>query len=127
MSSNEFRDFSDECLGWAKTAKSDNECDIFLQMAQFWLEVAIGSEAGPTRVDRARHDVIARLAQQDQCDKIDAAPTIPTITAAAVKRKWPAPGFPDTELGCFDGMGSESWKAADPQHACPGLSQMKPE
>jgi len=114
-------------LGWAKTAKSDNERGIFLQMAQFWLEAAVGSEAGPTRVDRARHDVVARLAQQDQCDKIDAVPTMPTIPAATVKRKWPAPGSPNTELGCFDDMGSESWKAADPQHAYLGQGQMKPE
>jgi hypothetical protein len=84
LSSKEFRDFVDECLGWAKTAKSDNERDIFLQMAQFWLEATIRSEVGPTSVDRARHDVVARLAQQDQCDKIDAVPTMPTITAATV-------------------------------------------
>lgn len=63
LSLKKFQDFADECLGWAKTAKSDNERDVFLQMAQFWLEAAMLSEVGPTRVDRARHDVITRLAQ----------------------------------------------------------------
>jgi hypothetical protein len=62
VSSKEYRDFADECLGWAKTAKSDNERDIFLQMAQVWLEAAMRSEEGPTKVHRARHAVITRLA-----------------------------------------------------------------
>ena len=51
-----------ECLDWAKTAKSDNERDVFLQMVQAWLEAAMRSEAGPTKVQRARHEVITRLA-----------------------------------------------------------------
>jgi len=62
LSSNDFRDFANECLDWARTAKSDNERDIFLQMAQIWLEAAIRSEGTPTKVDRARHEVITRLA-----------------------------------------------------------------
>jgi hypothetical protein len=61
---NEFRVFAKECLDWAKTAKSDNERDIFLQMEQFWLEAAMRSESGPTQVDRARHNVLASLAQR---------------------------------------------------------------
>jgi hypothetical protein len=63
LSSKEFRDFANECLDWAKTAKSDNELDIFLQMAQVWLEAAVRSEVGPTKVHRARHEVITRLAE----------------------------------------------------------------
>jgi hypothetical protein len=39
-SAEEFRDYADECLGWAKTAKSDREREIFLQMARTWLEAA---------------------------------------------------------------------------------------
>jgi hypothetical protein len=62
LSSNEFRDFANECLDWAKSAKSDNERDIFLQMAQAWLGAAMRSEDGPTKVHRARHEVITRLA-----------------------------------------------------------------
>lgn len=34
----EYREYADECLGWAKTAKSDREREIFLQMAQTWLK-----------------------------------------------------------------------------------------
>ena len=62
MSSNEFRDFANECLDWAKTAKSDSERDIFLQMAQIWLEAAMRSERVPTKLERSRHEVITRLA-----------------------------------------------------------------
>jgi hypothetical protein len=32
--SKEYREYADECLGWAKTAKSDREREIFLNMAQ---------------------------------------------------------------------------------------------
>jgi hypothetical protein len=63
LSSNDFRDFAKECLDWAKTAKSDGERDIFLQMAQSWLEAAARSERAPTELDRARQEVITRLAQ----------------------------------------------------------------
>jgi hypothetical protein len=62
LSSNELRNFAKECLDWAKTARSDSERDIFLQMAQIWLEAAMRSERGPTKVERSRHGVIARLA-----------------------------------------------------------------
>ncbi len=37
MSTTEFRDFADECMDWASTARSDRERKIFLQMAQTWL------------------------------------------------------------------------------------------
>jgi hypothetical protein len=62
MSSQEYRQFASESLSWAKTAKSEDERDIFLHMAQTWLEAAIRSEDGPTKVHRARHEVITRLA-----------------------------------------------------------------
>ena len=41
----DYREFADECLGWAKTAKSDRERRIFLQMAEAWLNVAARLEA----------------------------------------------------------------------------------
>jgi hypothetical protein len=44
----EYREYADECLGWAKTAKSDREREIFLQMAQTWLEAATRAENSPT-------------------------------------------------------------------------------
>jgi hypothetical protein len=39
-SAKEFREFADECFGWAKTAKTDSERDIFLQIATAWIEAA---------------------------------------------------------------------------------------
>ena len=41
----EFREYADECMGWAKTAKSDRERETFLQMAKTWLEAAVRLEA----------------------------------------------------------------------------------
>jgi hypothetical protein len=42
----EFQGFADECLGWAKTAKSDRERDIFLKMAESWIRAAILADSG---------------------------------------------------------------------------------
>ena len=53
MSVNEYRDYADECMDWAKTAKSDRERAIFLQMAQTWLHAATlrdGREHPPGRL-----------------------------------------------------------------------------
>jgi hypothetical protein len=44
----EYREYADECPGWAKSAKSDREREIFLQMAQTWLEAANLAEAKQT-------------------------------------------------------------------------------
>lgn len=41
----EYREYADECFGWAKTAKSDQEREIFLEMARTWLEAATQAEA----------------------------------------------------------------------------------
>jgi len=39
-SSQECRDYADECLGWARTAHNDCKERIFLQMAEAWLQAA---------------------------------------------------------------------------------------
>lgn len=44
MSPKELREFAEECREWAKSARSDQERRIFLQMARTWLEVAAWSE-----------------------------------------------------------------------------------
>jgi hypothetical protein len=40
MSETQCREFADECFGWARTAKSDREREIFLVMAETWLRAA---------------------------------------------------------------------------------------
>ena len=40
----EYREYAAECLEWAKTAKSDREREIFLQMANTWLQAASCAE-----------------------------------------------------------------------------------
>jgi hypothetical protein len=44
MSSKKYREFVDECMHWAKTARSDREKRIFLQMAETWLKAAVLAE-----------------------------------------------------------------------------------
>jgi hypothetical protein len=40
-SADQYRAFADECFGWARTAKTEHERAIFLQMAQTWLAAAV--------------------------------------------------------------------------------------
>jgi hypothetical protein len=44
MSSKEYREFADECMHWAKTARSDRQKRIFLQMAETWLKAAANAD-----------------------------------------------------------------------------------
>jgi len=44
-SSDEYREFANECMGWAKTARTDRERDLFLDIAKTWLEAAVRLEA----------------------------------------------------------------------------------
>ena len=53
----ELRANADECLDWARTARTEREREIFLQMARAWLEAA------------ARREDASQLAQAaDVCD-----------------------------------------------------------
>jgi hypothetical protein len=40
VSAEEYRDNARECLGWAESARTERERDIFLAMAKTWLEAA---------------------------------------------------------------------------------------
>jgi hypothetical protein len=42
--SKEFRDYADECLDWARTAKSEQERDIYLRMARTWFAAAVQAD-----------------------------------------------------------------------------------
>jgi hypothetical protein len=53
VSVSEYRDCANECMDWAKTAKSDRERAIFLQIAQTWLHATTpreGKEHPPERL-----------------------------------------------------------------------------
>jgi ribosomal protein L17 len=55
----EYREYVDECIGWAKSAETDDERDIFLQMAKSWMEAALianGASPGPTAWTRPPSD-----------------------------------------------------------------------
>jgi hypothetical protein len=59
-SAREFRALADECMEWAKTAKSDRERAIFLQMAQTWLQAAMLRESRHVTFDAAQLPVQAK-------------------------------------------------------------------
>ena len=40
-SEKEFLEYANECFEWAKTARTDQERDIFLQMANSWTTAAL--------------------------------------------------------------------------------------
>ena len=61
----EYRTFADECLGWAKTARSERERNIFLQMAQTWLNAAVLAEGRATRRVLTRSRRAATLIPRD--------------------------------------------------------------
>jgi hypothetical protein len=42
----EYRSYADECIGWAKSAKTDRERQIFIQMAETWLRAAVVAAGG---------------------------------------------------------------------------------
>jgi hypothetical protein len=48
-SAKEFLEYAMECKEWAKSAKTDHERDIFLQMAKSWMDAALlaGTEEVP--------------------------------------------------------------------------------
>jgi hypothetical protein len=49
MSAKEYREFADECMRWAKTARTDKERKIFIEMAGTWLRaVALAEPANPS-------------------------------------------------------------------------------
>jgi hypothetical protein len=42
--SKKYREFADECMGWAKTAGTDKEREIFIEMAGTWLRAVALAE-----------------------------------------------------------------------------------
>ncbi len=40
MSAKEYREYAEECMGWAKSARTDKERVTFLEMAKTWLQAA---------------------------------------------------------------------------------------
>jgi len=58
MSAKDFREYADECLGWAKTAKSDKDRKSYLQMAETWLRAAAQYEK--LRPSRKRSEAVDR-------------------------------------------------------------------
>jgi hypothetical protein len=45
-SAQEFREYAQACKEWARTARSEQEREIFLEMAETWLVAAMRQEAG---------------------------------------------------------------------------------
>jgi hypothetical protein len=47
-SAKEYRANAEECIGWARTARTDKEREIFLQIARTWMEAVQRFEGTPT-------------------------------------------------------------------------------
>lgn len=45
-----YQQYAEECLGWARTAKTDREREIFLEMARAWLKAAAQFDGDTTRM-----------------------------------------------------------------------------
>lgn len=61
-----FKEYAAECSDWARTARSARERDIFLQMAQTWLQAAACLELGRQIARNEPHEF-----QQSLRDEID--------------------------------------------------------
>ena len=80
----EYRELADECLGWARTAKSDNERRIFLQMAEAWLQRGLGPDGPPKTAEYLRFDEI-----EDVLSSMDLlALVVPLVDEQAGYWKW---------------------------------------
>jgi hypothetical protein len=64
-SANEFREFARECMDWAKTARTERERAIFLQMAETWLDAAMRLEPrAETLIDKVAVDGVGSADDQ---------------------------------------------------------------
>ena len=57
-SAKQCRDYADECVIWAKEAKTDHDRDVFLKMARGWRRAANvmdGSEVPTAKLKSGRH------------------------------------------------------------------------
>ena len=57
MSEKTYLEFADECMGWAKTARTDKERQIFIEMAGTWLQAAALAE----RINPSSANVTPRM------------------------------------------------------------------
>jgi hypothetical protein len=51
LSSQEFRENEQEHIGWARTARTDKERELFLRMARLWREAADRLDASHATAD----------------------------------------------------------------------------
>jgi hypothetical protein len=52
LSTSEYYENAEECFDWARTAKTERERAIFLQMAEAWLDVARRREVNEASDER---------------------------------------------------------------------------
>jgi hypothetical protein len=43
---NEYKIYAEECLGWAKTAETEEKRNEFLKLARTWMQAALQQERG---------------------------------------------------------------------------------
>ena len=61
-SAKEYRANADECMDWARTARSERERSIFIQMAQTWQHAAMLLETCSANKQPAKRASVGQLA-----------------------------------------------------------------
>jgi hypothetical protein len=64
-SAKEYRANADECMDWARTARSERERSIFIQMAQTWLHAAMLLETCSNNKQPAKRTSVRQLADSE--------------------------------------------------------------
>ena len=64
-SAKEYRANADECMDWARTARSERERSIFIQMAQTWLHAAMLLETCSKNNQLATRTSVRQLADSE--------------------------------------------------------------
>jgi hypothetical protein len=78
------RQNAEECLGWARTARTDRERDIFLQIARAWNEAAekldgkdeVGFDSSEARDDTLLTAWRVTIAASDPCEARGTRPSL---------------------------------------------------
>ena len=90
----QYRENAAECVGWARTARTDKERATFLQMARTWIEAAERLESHPP----PRHQ---RRSKKRNCHKVGRLSWRPRSVDACRPKSPPVGGSPHTALPVF--------------------------
>jgi hypothetical protein len=68
MSAKEYREYAAECMDWARSARTDQERDTFIQIAKTWLNATLVSEMKTGPVKRNAKPDADKATQEHRAD-----------------------------------------------------------